>query len=361
MYGVSEREYWRGKRVFVTGAGGFLGGWLCAALVDAGAQVVGLFHDRPPTACIDLLGYSGRVTTVTGSMTDTALLQRVLSAYEIDTVFHLAARAIVSAAARSPATTFEANVQGTWALLEACRLYSAVSRVVVASSDKAYGDQECLPYTEGAPLLGLNPYDASKVCADVLSRSYAHSFGLPVAVTRCANLYGGGNLNVSRIIPDTVRAVLENRAPVIRSDGTPMRDYLYVEDAVEAYLTLARRLDQGDIRGEAFNFGTGRPISVLDLVEEILRVAGRTDLRPEIHGAGTPGGEISRQYLDSNKAARLLGWRATTCLEDGLRRTLEWYRDVLAAQPSSHDETTTDIRGHAINGRVRPPAMTGMR
>lgn len=329
MGDTAERSYWRDKRVFVTGAGGFLGGWLCASLVDAGAVVIGLVHDRPPLACLDLLGYAGRITTVTGSVSDSELLERILAGYAVDTVFHLAARAIVGAATQSPLVAFETNARGTWLLLEACRHSSTVRRVIVASTDKAYGDQEHLPYTEDAPLSGLNPYDASKVCTDVIARSYARSFGLPIAVTRCANLYGGGDLNFSRIVPDTLRAIIEGRPPVIRSDGTPVRDYLYVEDAVDGYLTLARRLDDGDVGGEAFNFGTARPVRVIDLVGRMLAVAGREDLRPVVRGRGAPRGEISRQYLDSSKAQQFLAWQAQTTLDEGLRRALTWYRSAL--------------------------------
>jgi CDP-glucose 4,6-dehydratase len=325
-----QRGYWHGKSVFVTGAGGFLGGWLCAGLVDAGAQVVGLFHDQPPRTCLDLLGYAQRVTRVRGTLTDASLIERVLSTYSVDTVLHVAARPIVGVAASSPVATFEANVQGTWVVLEACRRAPTVARVIVASTDKAYGDQEKLPYTEEAPLLGINPYDASKVCTDVLARCYAHSYGLALAVTRCANLYGGGDFNFSRIVPDTVRALLAGRAPVIRSDGTPERDYLYIEDAVAAYLTLASHLDEGKLTGHAFNFGTGRPVSVLHVVQELLRVAGRADLRPDIRGSGSTRGEINRQYLDSSKAATLLGWRPTVSLEEGLRRTFTWYQQTMA-------------------------------
>jgi CDP-glucose 4,6-dehydratase len=308
--------------VFVTGAGGFVASWIAKALVDAGAQVVALVLDWAPRSTLTLIGAAEQVTRVQGTVTDAGLMARVLHTYEVDTVFHLAAQALVGVASRAPVTTFEANVQGTWTVLEACRHCATVERVVVASSDKAYGVHTKLPYTEDFPLHGLYPYDASKACADLLSRCYATTYRLPVGVTRCANIYGGGDLNASRLIPEVVRAVLEGRAPVIRSDGSPTRDYLYIDDAVNAYLTLAEQLHRPDVRGQAFNFGTNSPISVLDLVRKIIALAG-VDLEPDVRG--TASGEIDHQYLDSTKAERVLGWRPRVDLDEGLRRTLEWY------------------------------------
>ncbi|MBI2301469.1 MAG: GDP-mannose 4,6-dehydratase [Armatimonadetes bacterium] len=315
---------WHARRVLVTGAGGFLGGHLCAALCDEGADVTALLLDRRPATCLALLGYADRVTTVEGDLLDHGLLERILNSYEVDTVFHLAAQAIVTAAARGPVPTLESNVRGTWLLLEAARLSGTVERVVTASSDKAYGRQPVLPYTEDAPLLGSGPYDASKVCADVLTRMYAAHFGLPAAVTRCANLYGPGDLHRSRLVPELCRAVIAGRAPVIRSDGTPTRDYLYVADAARAYLALGEAVGREGVRGQAFNFGTGREVSVRELTETMIRVAG-AELTPEVLGTAT--GEIDRQVLDSRRAEEVLGWRAEVTLEDGLRRTLAWYRE----------------------------------
>jgi CDP-glucose 4,6-dehydratase len=280
--------------------------------------------DWVPKSTLHLIGAAEQVTQVQGTVTDAGLMQRVLHTYEVDTVFHLAAQALVGMANRSPVTTFEANIQGTWTVLEACRHCPTVERVVVASSDKAYGVHSELPYTEDFPLHGLYPYDASKACADLLSRCYATMFNLPVGVTRCANIYGGGDLNASRLVPEVVRAVLQGRAPVIRSDGTPTRDYLYIDDAVRAYLTLAEQLDRPDVRGQAFNFGTNAPISVLDLVRRIIALAG-VELEPDVRGAAR--GEIDHQYLDSRKAEAVLGWRPQVSLDEGLLCTLAWYRE----------------------------------
>jgi CDP-glucose 4,6-dehydratase len=290
------------KRVLVTGEGGFVGGWVARALEARGIEVRGLSLEQ-------------------GDLADPAITRNAVE--DVDTVFHLAAQAIVGEANESPVPTFESNVQGTWNLLEACRL-AGVERVIVASSDKAYGDQELLPYTEDLPLNGLYPYDASKACEDIIARSYARTYGLPVAVTRMANIYGGGDLNLSRIVPGTVRSILRGEDPIVRSDGTPLRDYLYAEDAVSAYLTLAESLPA--TAGEAFNFGLGSPVSALEVVRLILECAG-SDLEPRILGTSKLHGEIDRQYLDSAKAERMLGWRAETELRDGIEQTLEWYRE----------------------------------
>jgi CDP-glucose 4,6-dehydratase len=255
---------------------------------------------------------------------DATVVDRAIGEYEVDTVFHLAAQTIVGTAGRAPLSTFETNVRGTWIVLEACRLQD-VGRVIVASSDKAYGDHDELPYREDFALRPRFPYDASKAAADLIARSYWHSFGLPVAVTRFANLYGGGDLNASRLIPEAVSAVIEGRAPIIRSDGSPERDFLYVEDAVAAYLSIAEALDRGEARGEAFNAGGGRPHAVRDVVELICRVAG-SDVEPDIRGTGTPTGEIDRQYVDAGRLRELTGWKPEIDLEEGLRRTVDWYR-----------------------------------
>ena len=318
--------FWNQRRVLVTGASGFIGGWLASALIEAGADVVGIVRDAPRRSTLNLLGLAANMHIVRGSLTDYALVERAINEYEIDTVFHLAAQAIVGPANRSPRSTFESNIQGTWNLLEACRGNPLVQRIVVASSDKAYGDQPHLPYTEESPLNGLYPYDASKVCADVLARSYAATYGLPVAVTRCANVYGGADLNWSRLIPGTVRSILLGERPIIRSDGTPERDYIFITDAVRAYLTLGERAADPDVRGQAFNFGSGHPVSALTVVQELLQIAGRTDLPPDIRGQGSPHGEIDRQYLDSSRALRVLGWRPQVDLRSGLEIAFHWYR-----------------------------------
>lgn len=298
--------------------------WLAKGLVEAGATVIALVLDWMSRSTLTLIGAAEQVTRVQGTVTDAGLMQRILHGYEIDTVFHLAAQSLVGVANHLPVLTFEANIQGTWTVLEACRHCPSVQRVVVASSDKAYGVHGRLPYTEDFPLNGLYPYDASKACADILSRCYATMYGLPVGVTRCGNIYGGGDLNLSRLIPEVIQAVLQGRPPVIRSDGSPTRDYLYIDDAVRAYLTLAEQLDRPEVRGQAFNFGTHSPISVLELVRQIIALAG-ADLEPEVLGTST--GEIDHQYLDSTKAAHILGWRPQISLQEGLRRTLAWYRE----------------------------------
>ncbi len=315
---------WGGRSVFVTGAYGLLGSWLVKALLDADARVTVLKRDATASAALQLEGTEGRVNVVHGDCTAADTMSRTVGEYEVDTVFHLAAQTIVGAAKRSPASTFEVNIGGTWTVLEACRLHD-VSRVVVASSDKAYGDHEELPYREDFALRPRFPYDVSKAAADLIARSYWDTYGLPVAVTRFANLYGGGDLNTSRLVPEVISAAIGGRRPIIRSDGSPERDFLYVEDAVAAYLAIADGLDAGVACGEAFNAGGGRPHSVLEVVALICRLAG-SGAQPDIRGAGTPAGEIDRQYVDTRKITELCGWRPVVDLEDGLRRTIDWYR-----------------------------------
>ena len=320
--------FWLDRPVFVTGCAGFLGSWLSAALVDAGAIVVGLVRDEVPFSELRRSGYRERLALVRGDVTDYELIERALNEYEIDTVLHLAAQTIVPIAHRAPLSTFETNIKGTWTVLEAARRSPKVTRVVVASSDKAYGVQEKLPYTEEAPLLGCYPYDVSKACATLVARAYSATYGLPVAVTCCANLYGGGDLNWSRIMPATIRSVIRGEPPIIRSDGTLLRDYLYVEDAAHAYVTLGEQLDRTEVRGELFNFGTDAPKSVLDVVQTIVAVSECPWLEPVV--LSDAPGEIQAQYLDSSKARRVLGWSPAFSLEEGLRRTFAWYRAFLA-------------------------------
>lgn len=314
------------RSIFVTGAYGLLGSWLVRALVARGDRVTVLQRDRAPRSALLLEGVEDAVDVVHGDLNDEGLVARALGEQEVDTVFHLAAQTIVGTANRSPLGTFESNVRGTWTLLEACRLHGA-RRVVVAASDKAYGASATLPYREDMPLDPRYPYDVSKAATDMIARSYHHTFGLPVAVTRFANLYGGGDLNRSRLIPEAVGAALAGRAPVIRSDGSPERDFLYVEDAVAAYLLLADALDRADggARGAAFNAGGGRPYAVRDVVARICALAG-TDVAPDVRGSGTPDGEIDRQWVDASKLRALTGWEPRVDLDEGLRRTLEWYR-----------------------------------
>jgi CDP-glucose 4,6-dehydratase len=310
----------------VTGARGFTGAWLARALLDRGDEVVSLDKGRPerPLSTLFLLGIEADVTDVVGDLCDGELLRRLLRDHRITEVFHLAAETIVATVADSPVRGFETNVRGTWTLLDAC-LAEGAERVVVASSDKAYGAHATLPYREDFSLQATAPYEASKAAADIIARSYWHSYGLPVAVTRFANIYGGGDLNFSRLIPEAVCAALDGRAPVLRSDGSPERDFLYVEDAVDAYLAIADNLDREEVRGEAFNAGGGQPHRVGDVVELIARLAG-TGVEPEIRGEGNPDGEIDRQYVDATKLRELCGWQPSVELEEGMRRAIEWYR-----------------------------------
>jgi CDP-glucose 4,6-dehydratase len=314
----------RGHSVLVTGAYGLLGSWLAKDLLEHGAQVVALRRDEPAVSALEMMGLDRRVDVVHGDVVSDGLVARALNEYEVDSVFHLAAQTVVGTASRAPLPTFETNVRGTWLVLEACRQHG-VERVIVASSDKAYGRQPDLPYRETHPLLGSSPYDVSKAACDIIARSYWHTFGLPVAVTRFANLYGGGDTNHSRLIPEVVRAALGSRPPVIRSDGSPMRDFLYVEDAVRAYLAIWEALGRGEAGGEAFNAGGGEPRRVAEVVELICRLAG-TDVEPDVRGQGTPPNEIDRQWVDDTKLRELTGWAPEVSLEEGLRRTIEWYR-----------------------------------
>jgi CDP-glucose 4,6-dehydratase len=318
--------------VFVTGGYGLLGTWLVRALLERGDRVVVLRRDDPSAGALRAEGLEARCEVVPGDVCDGAALERALGDYEVDTVFHLAAQTLVGTANRSPLPTFETNIRGTWVLLEACRRLE-VARVVVAASDKAYGSHDELPYREGFALQARFPYDVSKAATDLIARSYFHTYGLPVAVTRFANLYGGGDLNFSRLVPEAVAASLQGRRPVIRSDGTPERDFLYVEDAAVAYLAIADALGDG-AAGEAFNAGSGQPRSVLDVVSTVCEVAG-TDVEPDIRGHGVPTGEIDRQYVDASKLSDLTGWAPAVTLEEGLWRTVEWYRAHPEVLPAS--------------------------
>ena len=324
---MPQLTFWKNRRVFVTGCTGILGSWLALALLEAGADVVGLIRDRVPLSNLNLSGAVQRITAVDGDITDGELLARALNEYEIEVVFHLAAQPLVRLANRAPVGTFETNVKGTWLLLEACRRSPTVKRIVVASSDKAYGDQDVLPYSEDAPLQGRHPYDVSKSCADLITQTYANTYRLPVAITRCGNIYGGGDLNWDRIVPGTVRSVLRGEAPVIRSDGSPVRDYLYVDDIVDGYIRLAEHLDDPALYGQAFNFGMDDPRSALNIAEAIIALSDRPELKPVVLNQASH--EIAKQYLSSEKANRVLGWRAQYSLEAGLRRTLAWYREFL--------------------------------
>ena len=320
---------WRGKRVLFTGAQGFIGSWVAERLLDEGAQVLVL--DRPVAELSNfrMRGLHERCTAVAADLLDLDSLRRAIDEHEAQAVFHLAAAAIVGSAAGSPVDTFEVNVRGTWNLLEACRLAARPpARIVVASTDKAYGVHEELPYRESHALQPRYPYDASKACADIVARSYAHTFGLPVAVTRFGNVFGGGDLNFSRLIPGTVRALLAGETPVIRSSGLLERDFLYAEDAAAAYLAIGESLDRPELRGRAWNASIGRPVSVLEIVGQLIAIAG-LGVEPDVRGEGTPHGELARQWLDSSAIREELGWTPAWDLEGGLRATYRWYEREL--------------------------------
>lgn len=327
MRGRNPTNSWQDRVVLVTGIGGFVGSGLAKALLERGAKVVGVLRDSAGVRQLEALGIRRGLELAYGSIADAGLMNRVVNEYEVGTVFHMAAQAIVQVANRSPVPTFESNILGTWTILEAARLSPVVERVVVASSDKAYGDQPVLPYTEDTPLNGLYPYDASKACTDILARSYAASFPLPVAVVRCANIYGPGDTNWSRLIPGTVRSALAGEDPIIRSDGTPERDYLYLMDAVEGYLAVAEHLPE--LSGEAINLGTSSSVSALDLVRAIIAEVGDTGLQPRILGEAS--GEISRQSLAFDKARRKMGWEPRVSLQEGLSLAVAWYREYLSS------------------------------
>jgi CDP-glucose 4,6-dehydratase len=320
-------SFWLDRPTFVTGATGLIGGSLVRRLVDAGADLVCLVRDWVPQSPLVSGGLLEKVKVVRGDVNDQELMERALGEYEVETVIHLAAQTIVGIANRNPISTFETNIRGTWSLLEACRRSPTVRQIVVASSDKAYGDHENLPYTEDAPLQGHHPYDVSKSCADLLTQAYGVTYGLPVAITRCGNFYGGGDLNWNRIVPGTIRSVLRGQRPVIRSDGKYIRDYFYAEDGAAANIILAEKLAENpDLRGQAFNFSNEVQVTVLELVEKILQMMNST-LTPDVRNQAT--NEIRHQYLSAEKSRRVLGWRPLFTLDEGLRPTIDWYKDFL--------------------------------
>ncbi|MGQ8923365.1 GDP-mannose 4,6-dehydratase [Bacillus halotolerans] len=317
-------SFWKNKNVFVTGCTGLLGSYLVKELIEQGANVTGLVRDHVPQSNLYQGEHVKKMNFVQGALEDLPVIERALGEYEIDTVFHLAAQAIVGVANRNPVSTFEANILGTWNVLEACRKHPLIKRVIVASSDKAYGDQENLPYDEDMPLQGKHPYDVSKSCADLISHTYFHTYGLPVCITRCGNLYGGGDLNFNRIIPQTIQLVLNGEAPEIRSDGTFVRDYFYIEDAVQAYLLLAEKMEEHNLAGEAFNFSNEIQLTVLELVEKILKKMN-SNLKPKVLNQGS--NEIKHQYLSAEKARKLLNWTPAYTIDEGLEKTIAWYTE----------------------------------
>ncbi len=329
-------DRWAGERVLVTGATGMVGSAVCRRLVDAGAHVVALVLDADPSSDLIRSGTMGRTAVVHGALEDLAAVERAIVGHEVTTLVHLGAQTIVSAARRAPLATFEANIRGTYDVLEVARRHpDLVRRVVVASSDKAYGASDSLPYVESHPLAGRQPYEVSKSCADLIAQSYATTYGLPVAVARCGNIYGPGDLNWSRIVPGTVRSLLRGERPVIRSDGTLVRDYLHVDDVVDAYLALAASLDDPPPGGVAYNFSDESPRTVLEVYAAVCQAAGTADVEPEVLGLASD--EIPSQHLDASAARERLGWRPRVELGDGLRRTVDWYRELFADDPVRFD------------------------
>lgn len=327
--GIMKSSFWLDRPTFVTGATGLVGSWLTKQLVDSGADVVCLVRDWIPQSELVRTRLIEKVKVVRGDIREQAFLERVLGEYEIDTVMHLAAQTIVTIANRNPISTFETNITGTWNLMEACRRSPKVKQVVVASSDKAYGDQEVLPYNENTPLQGQHPYDVSKSCADLIAKTYAVSYDLPVAITRCGNFYGGGDLNWNRIIPGTIRSILRGERPIIRSNGQYVRDYFYAEDGAAAYMLLAEQLAKHpELKGEAFNFSNEIQITVAQVVEKILSLMG-SGLQPDIRNEAN--NEILHQYLSAEKARKMLNWSPLFTLDEGLKNTLTWYKNFLEA------------------------------
>lgn len=320
--------FWTDRNVLVTGCTGLLGSCITEALVQADANVVGLVRDRVPRSHLIRSNAVDSISIVSGKIEDYHLVERCLNEYQIQTVFHLAAQTIVGIANQNPLSTFESNVRGTWNLLEACRTTSWVEQIVVASSDKAYGEHQELPYSEDNPLLAKHPYDVSKACADMVAHMYAKSYQLPVCVTRFGNLFGSGDSNFDRLIPGTIRSVIRGESPIIRSDGKFSRDYIYIEDAASAYMTLVEGMSKDPtIIGQAFNFSYESPLSALEVVNIVLSQMGRTDLEPQILNAAH--NEIPHQYLSSQKARNILNWQPNFSFETGLKRTIPWYKELL--------------------------------
>ncbi len=323
--------YWSDKRVLVTGASGMVGSWLTQWLVESGAHTVAFIADTDPQSELVRSGTINKVSVVNGRLENYDDIERAINNHEVDSIFHLGAQPIVGAADRAPRHTFESNIQGTWNLLDACRVLSPlVKRIVVASSDKAYGTQPILPYTEDMSMNGDHPYEVSKSCTDLISTTYARTYGTPVTIARCGNIYGGGDLNWNRIVPGTFRSLLRGEQPVLRSDGTFVRDYLHVDDIVSAYLTLGEQTDNPAFAGQGFNFSDESPLTVMAIYKAICEAAGRKDTEPQILNAASS--EIKDQYLDSTKAHNVLGWRASVTLDDGLKKSFNWYRNFFARE-----------------------------
>ena len=329
IYPVKDMEFWKKKKVLVTGATGFLGSWLVQDLLSKGAEVTTIIRDTTPSSNFFILGLHKKVNIVMGTIVDIALVTRTINEYSIDTIFHLAAQSQVSISNKSPLSTFETNIKGTWVILEAARELN-VERIIVASSDKAYGPQAVLPYVESSPLGGTHPYDVSKSCVDLIARSYFSTYQLPVVVIRASNLYGGGDNNYARLIPKTIKHILNNESPIIqRSNGTPIRDFLYISDSVRGYISVAENMDNPDLVGQAFNIGSGKGMNKKDVVEIIIKQMN-SNLTPVIVGESKLVGEINTQYLSSEKILKILGWKPEYSFEDGLAETINWYENNLS-------------------------------
>ena len=325
---IMNKELWKDKNVLITGCTGFLGSWITQALAQE-ANVIGLVRDIVPKSRLTRENIVNKITVVNGTVIDYNTIGRIINEYEIEVVFHIAAQTIVEIANRLPVNTFETNIGGTWNVLEACRRNETVKQIILASSDKAYGSADKLPYDETTPLKGEYPYDVSKVCADFLGNSYFKTYNLPVCITRCGNFYGGGDLNFNRLIPGPIRSLIRNKDPIIRSDGQYIRDYLYIEDATNAYIALAEKMIvDKSILGETFNFSSENPMKAIDIVNKILIKSKTNHLKPRILGHAT--NEIPSQYLSSEKANRLLGWKAKFSFDAGIEKTIEWYRNFFS-------------------------------
>jgi CDP-glucose 4,6-dehydratase len=324
---VHPKDFWHGTNSFVTGAAGFLGSWICEELVERGANVIGLVRDQAHNSPLSLSNLEDRITLVRGDVRDLSLLERCFAEYDINFCFHLAAQATVQTAIRYPLSTLESNIKGTWILLEAIRRTNKEMKLVVASSDKAYGESTIVPYHEELPLQGIEPYSVSKSCADLITQSYAKTYGLNAAIARCGNIHGGRDLNFSRIVPGTIRSLSRGERPVIRSNGNLIRDYIYVEDVVRAYMLLAQHANSPDVRCRAFNFGTGNPVTVHEIVALIAKLMNQPDVKPIILNQAPF--EIPSQYLSSERAKKVLDWTSAYSLEEGLKLTTAWYLGYL--------------------------------
>ncbi len=323
---VAKNGFWKNKNVLITGCTGLLGSQLTKDLIDKNANAIGLIRDWVPQSNLFGMELYNKMVTVRGEIEDQALLERTINEYEVEVVFHLAAQTIVGIANNNPISTFRSNIMGTWNILEACRRNKGVKEIIVASSDKAYGECPDLPYNEETPLKGMHPYDVSKSCADLLAKSYFETYRLPVCITRCGNFFGGGDLNFNRLVPGTIRFALLGERPIIRSDGTCIRDYFYIKDGANAYIFLAEKMREKDIFGQAFNFGNELRLTVLEMTHKILELMGRDDLEPRVLDEADC--EIQNQYLSSKKAREVLEWKPQYTLEEGLKETIDWYKNL---------------------------------